>query len=109
MIFWLPIVGFFGLEIGYGFMPDAMQGEWFATIGQWELVVVAWLAFLCVGYENTYRKATVFILLLWTLLIAATDGFVSWYPSWGMVPEALFVAALIGKVAHAVSRRQKAE
>lgn len=110
MIFWVPIVGFFGIAVGYGFLPDAQQVLWESAANQWHAVMLAWLAFLCVGYENTCRKAAAVVLLLWTLIIASTDGFISWYPSWGMIPEALGMAALLLRVMwkiHAIQSHQK--
>ena len=91
---WLPIAGYILIAIGYGALPATEQAEWVFAADQWQLVCLAWLAFLCVDYSNTYRKATVAVLLIWTLLIAATDGFIE-YPSWGMVPEGLLVAAVL--------------
>lgn len=98
MTFWLPFIGYFGIAAGYGFLTDAQQVLWESSANQWHAVMLSWLAFLCVDYTNTYRKAATVVLLLWCLFIAATDGFVNWYPSWGMVPEAIGVAALLVRV-----------
>ena len=94
MTFWIPIVLFFGIWVAYGLLTDPQQVEWESAANQWSIVLMAWGWFLSVSYKNTTRKAVVFILLMWSLLVAATDGFISWYPTWLMIVEAFFFAGL---------------
>ena len=109
VMFWLPALCFVGISVGYGCMPAEMQTEWESAANQWQIVSLAWLAFLCVDYTNTYRKAATALLLIWSLFLAATDGLISFYPSWGMVPETLAVVAVFARAAwkiHAVQSHQ---
>lgn len=106
-MFWLPALCFVGISVGYGLA--GMPAEWESTANQWQIVSLAWLAFLCVGYENTYRKAGVALLLIWCLFLASTDGMIGFYPSWGMVPETLLIVAVFLRTAwkvHALQSHQ---
>ena len=103
-MFWLPIICFVGVSVAYG--VAGMPTEWVFEADQWHAVSLAWLAFLCVGYENTYRKAGVALLLMWSLFLAATDGLISFYPSWGMAPETLAIAAVFFRTAWKVHALQ---
>lgn len=110
-LFWIACLVFAGADALYGAMGDAMQARSDFEVIQVQTAALAWALFLETSYANTYRKIAAFLILLYTLQVAATDWALSWFPPWGGFVEVAVFVAIAARVfwrIHAVSRRQKA-
>lgn len=99
--FWLFVFAVFVLDLTYGLMSDAQQAEYGWDVVQLQLVAVAAVAFLVCGYENTYRKIAVFLVLIYAIYIAGTDWIYAWYPPWGAAVEA---TVFLGWLAYVIKK-----
>lgn len=95
MMFWIILAIFFVLDFGFGLLGDAGQAVSDFAVLQAQAAALAWLLFLRESYANTYRKAASLVVLIYTLLIVATDWALAWFPAWGPAVEAVLFAAII--------------
>lgn len=95
MMFWIILALFFALDLGFGLLGDAGQAVSDFAVLQAQAAALAWLLFLREPYANTYRKAAVLVVFLYTLWVVATDWAMTWFPAWGAAVEAALFAAII--------------
>ena len=95
MMFWIILVLFFGLDLGFGLLGDAGQAVSDFAILQAQAAALAWLLFIREPYGDTYRKAATLVLLIYTLWVVATDWAIAWFPTWGPAIEATLFSAII--------------
>lgn len=90
---WLPVIAYLALVVAYGLMTDAQQVQWIWAVDQFSMVVLAWGMYLYIPWDRIYIKIACAFILIHTILIAATDAWISYYPTWlNTVEVALFAA-----------------